>query len=96
MTNRKRRRRRIDIYFEHGESAAQIDQHLMGWHFFPVHLNHEIGRVAANRIGSEKHSGWIDEKSRAGKFAVLIRSVNFHDRLRASLENRPDLMRDRA
>ena len=65
----------------------------MRWDFLPVHLNHKISRVAANRIGSEKRAGGINEKSRAGKFAMLIGGVNFHDRLRASLENRPDLMR---
>ena len=63
----------------------------MRWDLFSVHLDRKISRVATNRIRSVKHSGGINEKSRAGKFTMLIGGVNLYDRLRASFENCPDL-----
>ena len=45
--------------------------------FLAVELDGEIRRLASDRIGGINRAGGIDEKSGAGKFAVLDRQREF-------------------
>jgi hypothetical protein len=49
--------------------------------FSAAKLDFKILRFAADRLSGVKGSHWIDKKSGAGKFAVLVAGLNFDDGL---------------
>src|SRR5207245_9013296 len=75
-------------------AAADIGQNLARRILFALKLNREISCLPAHRIGCVKRSGWIDKKSSARNFAVLVDAVNLHNRLPDALKDVLDLAAD--
>src|SRR5207244_2286356 len=72
---------------QHGHTAADVGQKLVGGIFPAAKLDFEIFRFAADRVSGVKGSRWIYKESRAGKFAMLVAGLNFNDSFGGTLKN---------